>query len=494
MEREEIADMVASLVMACPNLERLAGFDIPFQHSFDRLSHALSTRKNLRERVWIMGDEDNTVSNRLVGRLDASNPVESFLDLNARHPMLSTLVLHQGAGQSSAPFDYRTIIRATQQLPGLRHLTISGLGATTFPNLALMSLPSTLQSLRLENLTGINDEGLQEFAISGLATSIEKLTLINLEVASLVTLSAILSPRLANLKHFSFVQYQAPSQTTSTPVVDLHCPSLQYLHWEIHSQADLSPTLLLRSMPSTPSTPSFPTSTSEPQCCMATWILAVNIEDGAFPALRRVRVPHDPQGVIQALCRPRATALLPSDASLLQTSSRMRGPGDYFSAIPDCIGTASPTMHSFPTLLPLLSPRIDSAVGTPTSVKTFAWDLMTPTRSRLAAHSRILAARKDSFITFRIFDPEGELQLERSSAGFVGQIGSPITYELKADRNKGSSTTGEDKLDRSEWIAATDELLGQEEAESVDYARRWGACGHFRGEKSWRAMASLDMF
>ena len=53
IERERIVDLVASLVMACPFLERLVGFHIPFTRYFDRLSYALATRPKLRERVWL---------------------------------------------------------------------------------------------------------------------------------------------------------------------------------------------------------------------------------------------------------------------------------------------------------------------------------------------------------------------------------------------------------------------------------------------------------
>ena len=58
IEREEIVNLVASLVMACPRLERLIGFHIPFSHAFDRLSHALSTRSSLKERVWMLTKAD----------------------------------------------------------------------------------------------------------------------------------------------------------------------------------------------------------------------------------------------------------------------------------------------------------------------------------------------------------------------------------------------------------------------------------------------------
>ncbi|KMU71792.1 hypothetical protein CISG_00102 [Coccidioides immitis RMSCC 3703] len=53
---QEYVDLVASVVMVCPNLERLLGITLPYTHEFDRLTHALSTRKKLREHAWIIGE------------------------------------------------------------------------------------------------------------------------------------------------------------------------------------------------------------------------------------------------------------------------------------------------------------------------------------------------------------------------------------------------------------------------------------------------------
>ncbi len=499
MEQEEIVNLVASLVMACPNLERLTGFDIPFTSSFDRLSHALSTREKLKERVWVLGDANSSAiedGEDAMGAYysTASDPTERFLGLNSRHSQLSALVFHQEPGQDFAPPSFRAIIGTTQQYPALRHLSISGLTGASFPNLALCSLPPNLQSLRLENLSSVNDKGLQRFMTSQLAISIEKLTLINLEITSLTTLSTIFSPHLAHLKQFSFVQYQAPTQSDDTPTEDFDSSSLQYIHWELRSQADLSPNLFPRSTLSTPLSPSFHFPSKGPKCCLATSLLAASIEDGAFPSLRKIRIPYDPQGVIQALCRPLGSALLPSDATFLQASSRMRGPNE-FQIMTDGNGIPSPTTPGFPMSLPLLSPRADSVMSSPTSMRSSGCELLTPMRSRLAAHSRILAARKEPFITFRIYDSEGVLRLERCSAGFIGTIGSKITYDIKIDRTKGSSISKDEDLDRSEWIAATEEFLYEDEPENVGLEQRWMNCGHPIGGKASRNMASImEMF
>lgn len=52
---QNLVDMVAAVVMACPNLERLVGFYQTYGHEFDRLTYALSARRRLKEHVWIIG-------------------------------------------------------------------------------------------------------------------------------------------------------------------------------------------------------------------------------------------------------------------------------------------------------------------------------------------------------------------------------------------------------------------------------------------------------
>jgi hypothetical protein len=102
--KEEIANLVASLVMACPRLERLVGFHIPYTHSFDRLTHALSTRPYLKERLWSLSDEVNDFSDEEdqdLGRyyLAEFDINERFLELNSKQPRVSTLVMHQNQNQ-----------------------------------------------------------------------------------------------------------------------------------------------------------------------------------------------------------------------------------------------------------------------------------------------------------------------------------------------------------------------------------------------------------
>lgn len=498
IEREEIVNLVASLVMACPFLERLVGFHIPFAHTFDRLSHAISTRPNLRERVWLLEEKDAESSEEEDEEfgayyLSTRDPTERFLELNAGQPLLSTLVLHQEYGQASASLNFRAIVGTFRQLPGLRHLSLSGLPATSFTNLALNALPPNLQSLRLENLPGINDKGLQRFFTSRLATSIEKLTLVNLEIRSLDTVSHILSPPFGSLKQLTLIQHQAPCLSSLITVPNLHSKSLQRLHWEIRSQAGPAPTLPSAFSSDSSDSPPFPFANSDPISCLATSLLAAGIKDGAFPSLRQIRIPHDPQGLIQSLCKPLCTALLPSDAALVQTSPRISG-SDGFSTILDHnnknkSGPHSANVHGFSAIASPSSPRADSAIDSPTSKRSFSHESLTPMRSRLAAQSRILAARKKMFMTLRVYNPEGVLRLEKNIGGFMGQVGSKITYELRAPRS------GMNCPERSEWIAGVEDLVGEMEGADEERERSRGVCGHLiRGRVGKSVVTVEDIF
>ncbi|KAK8084427.1 hypothetical protein PG997_005698 [Apiospora hydei] len=52
---EEYQNLVASVIMACPNFEQLVGPIVTYDHTWNRLHHALSTRWKLREMNWVVG-------------------------------------------------------------------------------------------------------------------------------------------------------------------------------------------------------------------------------------------------------------------------------------------------------------------------------------------------------------------------------------------------------------------------------------------------------
>jgi hypothetical protein len=498
IEREEIVNAVASLVIACPNLERIVGFHVPYTHAFDRFSHALSTRPNLQERVWLLSDQEDEDDDyeeieQAGCYLAACDPIERFLELNSHHLPLSRLVLHQELCQRPSLLNFRAVTVTLRQLPSLRHLSISGLAATSFTNLTLCALPPRLQSLRLENLRGIDDIGLQRFLTSKHTTSIERLALVDLELASLETISKVLSPHLASLKYFSFVQQKAPNHSPRTSAPIFCAPLLHCLHWEIRSDADPLSALAFVSPLDSSGPPSFPFTSSKSICCLATSSLADSIMSGGLPSLRRIRIPHDPQGVIQAICRPLATALLPSDTSLFAMPKPVlisAGPEALFEAqAPYSSGFSN---QSFATLQ---SARADSAIVCSDS-NTYVPPIFTPARSRLLAHSRILNARKKAMMAVRVFDPNGDLKMDKVVGGFIGSIESKITYDLTPDRSCTLRYTEDRPCERSEWITNIEDLIGEREGQiPVLHERFRGGCGHLISGRVGRDVVAVrEMF
>ena len=490
IEREEIVNLVASLVMACPSLERLVGFHIPFTQSFDRLSYALATRSKLKERVWLLseseddysdGEDDDQVNSYY---LAARDPTERFLDLNSGHPLLTTLVLHRDSLEYSLTLNFRAIIGTFRQLPMLQHLSVSGLPATSFANMTLNALPPRLKSLRLENLPGINDKGLQRFATSHLSTSIESFTLINLELSSLITITNILSEHLSKLKRFSIAQYRTPDLGSRISIPDFFGPSLEFIHVEFRSQ---SGPVIDSFSPQSRKSVEFPFANPEPISCLATSLLAMNIKEGAFPALRRVRIPHDPQGLIQALCKPRATALLPSDTSLFTRPLQKFGAHGY-AVMVDAHVSNRESSHIVPP-----SPRADSAINSPIFNGSLSSSSYTTSKTRLAAQARILAARRAPFVIVRVYNPDGEVCVDTAIGGFAGDIKSNIVYDLKPDASRWPGNRDQSGPPQPEWITGIEDLVDERTLPNDRSRERyWGNCGHRIGGRVGRNTVRVD--
>jgi hypothetical protein len=519
IEREEIVNLVASLVMACPNLERLVGFHVPYTHTFDRLSHALSTRTALKERLWYFADKDLEVDeddedDPTQGYYhEACDRTEQFLDLNSNHVNLTTLALHQEEAQTANQLTFRAIIGTLRQSPTLRHLSLSGLSSTSFSNITLNALPPYLQSLRLESLPGINDRGLQRFAASHAATLLESITLINLEIGHIATISHFLSSRLALLKRFTLAQQRAPTLPPGADVSVFEGPTITHIHWELRSQAGPPPSLRSPISP-TPTQTSFPFVNDEPISCLATLVLATGIADGHFPSLRRIRAPHDPQGTLQALCKPLATALLPSDATIFTTLPRLSKP--YPSLIRTSVYSKSElaTTVSLQDFLTTAPPdtRADSVIGSPMIACRMSFNddglykrplqtpliaTLTPARSRLAAQSRILAARKQTLMEFKVTDPTGDLRVDKAITGYLGDLRSRITYVLRSDQHKvvtvnrswwDDEEEEEENEEVNQWITGIEDVVrGSDRATG----RGYGACRHVR-EASGRRVVEVE--
>ncbi|KAH7400865.1 hypothetical protein DE146DRAFT_612508 [Phaeosphaeria sp. MPI-PUGE-AT-0046c] len=485
IEREEIVSAIASLIMACPMLERVTGFHLPFTHSYNRLSHALSTRANLKEKFFLsqfeIDSSDEEDDDLGAYYLAACDPTERFLEINSNHAMLSTLVLH------STTLNFRAIVGTLRQLPSLRDLSISRLPSTSFTNMTLNALPSRLRSLRLDDLPGIDDKGLQRFTKSHLMSSLEVLMFLNLELYDLNTVSNVISTRSTNLKSFYLAQDRAPRHCSGGPTPIFSSRTLQYLHWEIRSDDGPLPT----SPPLSDDESTFPFTNSAPITCLATSLLAKDISEGNFPSLRRIRAPYDPQGLLQALCKPLATALLPCDVAMLDSLSREVDVRNFLLAGDGLITHLSKPKDSS-TIEPS-SPRADSAIDSSISTGDWTESLRAPERCRLAAQARILAARKVTFMTVRVFVPDGNLGIEKTIGGFVGRVNSWITYDVRTDRDDIFNAESEP---RSEWLMNAEDLCGERGAEYAhSQLRKMRSCGHHTGENLWnQTVLAEDLF
>ncbi|KAL1971230.1 hypothetical protein VTN77DRAFT_182 [Rasamsonia byssochlamydoides] len=316
---EEYRDLVASVVMVCPNLERLVGFDLSYHHEFDRLIYALSTRKKLKEHKWIIGETAETAADRPRTRSSPrtleQNQVFEFLNYHAGWANLETLMLH--SLNMNGVLEHGIFLRMFNRLPSLRHLCVSSFDSDAFTDRTLLFLPP-LESLRLENLRGVTDTGLAQYVSRQEAQGLKSLTLIEQNIKSLLVISKILAS-LRHLERFRIVQPNTcptlpPESMVFQPI--LASSSLRYLHWDVAgpdsanalSKLDSAPFV----MPHKPSnTPNFH--------------LAQSILNAGFPRLGQLRAPSDidPPGVLQSVCRPipNGQALIPTDRYSLPRSS-----------------------------------------------------------------------------------------------------------------------------------------------------------------------------
>ncbi|PLB36575.1 uncharacterized protein BDW47DRAFT_108457 [Aspergillus candidus] len=306
---QEYRDLVASVVMVCPNLERLMGLSIPYHHEFDRLTHALSTRRKLKEHTWILGEapevsEDSPRSTSCPGSLGPLQMFE-FLDYHASWTNLETLMLY--ALNEKSALEPSLFLRMFNLLPSLRNLCISNFNDDAFGDSALLCLPP-LESLRLESLPGVTDTGLTQYTSRPESGSLKSFTLIEQDIDSLLVISKILSS-LRHLERFKFVQTnRCPTLSVDGIVFQpiLASSSLKYLHWDV---ACPNPGTALTKFDSAPFAKP-PKHVDTPNSHLAQSILSAG-----FPNLEALRAPSDiePPGVLQNVCRP-----IPSGQALLQ--------------------------------------------------------------------------------------------------------------------------------------------------------------------------------
>lgn len=309
-QSQEYLNLIASLVMECPKLELFSGLKLTYSHEFSRLVHALSTRRNLREHVWLIGENDEVSHRSQVqlppGLLD-QNQVYQFRQYHANWSKLETLMLYSldGAGI----LEHNVFEDILKMLPSLQHLCVSSFDVDDFNDRTLFCLPP-LKSLRLEKLPGITDQGLSRWAASPRAQRIEKLRLISLGLSSLLAISKILAS-LPSLSKFTISQSEAvPELPTELMIFQpiLASPSMRHMHWDVAS-AGAETSRNSRAMGEDFEIRAGPKS--------ANTNLALSIIHGGFPNLLSLRAPRDtdPQGALQSVCCPSKDGriLLPTD-------------------------------------------------------------------------------------------------------------------------------------------------------------------------------------
>ncbi|KIX99906.1 uncharacterized protein Z520_04543 [Fonsecaea multimorphosa CBS 102226] len=297
---------IASLVMECPNLEALTGFVAFYNHTFDRLTHALSTRTKLRQHVWVIAEnEDVSVRSQTQlppGLLDA-HQIYQFELYHRRWNCLETLMLCSPG--SLGVIEHELFIRVLHSLPALRNLCISSFDADDFHDMTLLSLPPWVTTLRLEECSGVTDAGLMQWAASPNAAQIERLSLIHQNVTSLLTLSKIFAS-MGRLWKFTILQTDVvPSWPKEVGVLFqpvLASGSLRFLHWDILSR---SPEALS----------DHHSYASEAGRHLPNMQLALSISHNGFPSLRQLRAPRDisPPGALQTVCQMMGDDNIPLD-------------------------------------------------------------------------------------------------------------------------------------------------------------------------------------
>ncbi|GAP84945.1 hypothetical protein SAMD00023353_0802710 [Rosellinia necatrix] len=409
-------NLIASVIMACPNFERLVGPHQNYDFSFSRLFHALSTREQLREIHWTLEAPktqqrkrgmSNATPMRNTGTPDyheASGDLRpdqstEFRELHTNWVNLTTLSIHCLPGATLTPVSLLPGILA--DVSSLQHLHLSHLPFMAFNDANLLSLPA-LHTLTLSHLPGISSTGLSSFARRPSSRSIRKLTLLHLDIDSLPAIAQVLS-HLSSLETFTLVQTLTPILTEGEMIwlfPYLASATLTKLHWDI---------------------PSFATTAN-----IADSILAKSIVAHGFPALHTLRAPADPEGLFQNLCKPIERVDLATD--------RYRG----------LIAKAGSSRPKSPPATPT-TPRTPRTPGSDTTKSPFGLkfpmdDQLFPskvssnlTSARLEAQHRLEAAHDEPRFTFNLVDEGGRIIETKKMAGFMGTIGSRINYCLMPD-------------------------------------------------------------
>lgn len=283
-ERRAAFSAVADIINKCVNLENFSGYCPALRDTTStKLVIPLAMQPFIKAHAW------NIQAAQLGGPSLRGFDVGEWLDCHDDWQHLETLVLCSspelglGLGMVSA---------VIQRLPSLKHLMLSRLNRHDFHNGTLLSLPA-LKSLRLDHLEGLTDQGIEQLCRTRPAFSLESLSLIGLELTSILTIQRLLR-NLRRLRRLTLVQDTSPEPqagiASANPNTELSSATLEYLHWDVL-------------IPGTSAT-----------------LVADSIAAFLFPSLRTIKCPSDYEGAIQRLCRPIAHE--PLDATDLELIDR----------------------------------------------------------------------------------------------------------------------------------------------------------------------------
>lgn len=461
IETWEYHDLVASVVMACPNLERVDGFHPSYRYgSESRFFHALASRRSLKEMTWVIeAAPEASVQHHRAQRSSKSRrrypkspstpqtppqPDDCLVSTLARQFVarhehwedLSHLTIHCLRDSILSP---PGLINATcSYLPSLKSLYLSQVPARTFNDESLRNLPVALKKLTLSKCVGVTSAGLSTFATRAAASKLETLTLVHQNMDSLPALVRMFA-HLSKLTTFSLVQAAAPTMVEDIFMFMpyLASRSLKKLHWDVFEGGVAN-------------------SNGEGGITRADDILAKSISANGFPRLRSLRVPNDPEGRFQNLCKPNERVDLPGDrlrnGTVNQaTTGKVLGNGNGNGSSADVNNTSSATVRrpssstqssggrgvEVGTAVPdspnggrSSSETKDSGKALSLPFREYGSDLY---QARLAAQARLEAARRLPRFEAKITDEDGKLLESEGLAGFIGDVRSQICYCLRPD-------------------------------------------------------------
>ncbi|KAK3985685.1 hypothetical protein QBC44DRAFT_249867 [Cladorrhinum sp. PSN332] len=464
---EKYNDLVASVVMACPNLERLLGYYPTYNHSFRRLYQALSTRPKLKEMNWVLepSPSQQQQRSRPTGPSQHWGPVDltpqesrMFLDFHINWKQLSTLVIHCHLGATLSP--PKLLERTIRSLPALKTLILSHIPSAAFGDSTLLSLPS-LTKLSLTHCAGVTTPGLSAMATRPTSASLETLTLMHMNLESLPTLARLFS-NLVSLETFNLVQAYSPNMDPNEFLMlfpYLASRTLRKLHWDI---------------------PYLPNAVTP-----ADTILARSIEAGGFPALRYLCTPNDPEGIFQRLCCPREridqpmdryrggppannrpgsamNPVRPGSSANLNASNRpgtasgwsgfgmghtrnsssyssSTGRGSFSFMSRGGGGGGEGGNNSAPASPMFASSEFNMSLG---EMMTMPRDNSNLHQARMAAQQRLETARRVPRYFINVFDEGGNMVDKFGVGAFMGSVESKIQYVLVGDPSKGQTDEG----------------------------------------------------